>query len=92
MEFEQIKYLKPHLLKNEETDAIDLKNKINSTTQYNIIANSKVVNLNDIHNSLQYNNIKNFKNVNIIYRNSVNMKQIRDSGYLESLIFEFIKM
>ena len=71
---------------------INLKNYINNKTKYKLIGNKNITDNNDIHCIQQCDNIKDFENVNIIYKENINMREIRDSGELKKLIFEFVNL
>lgn len=80
---------KKNIFSKNNIQYIDLKKFINSTTKYKLIGDLSKKNKNDLHHISQCDNIKNFKNVNIVYKNKVNLKQIRDSGELKKIIIEF---
>ena len=69
---------------------INLKNYINDKTKYKLIGDKTATDIDDLHSIEHCNNIKDFHNVEIIYKEKVNMKEIRDSGELKELILEFV--
>lgn len=69
---------------------IDLKKYINNKTKYKLIGDKSITDINHAHSIEQCNHIKDFDNVEIIYKEKVDIKEIRDSGELKELILEFV--
>ena len=84
--------IRKNIFDKDNIKYINLKNYINNKTKYKLIGNKNITDNNDIHCIQQCDNIKDFENVNIIYKEKVNMREIRDSGELKKLIFEFVKL
>ena len=83
-------YSEKHLFNNSNINYIDLKKHINSVTKYKLIGDV-CINVDDVrHHIKQCDNLKDFKNVEIIYKKGVFLREIRDSGELKNLIFEFV--
>lgn len=84
--------IRKNIFDKDNIKYINLKNYINNKTKYKLIGNKNITDNNDIHCIQQCDNIKDFENVNIIYKEKVNMREIRDSGELKKLIFEFVNL
>ncbi len=82
--------IREDIFNDDNIKYIDLKEYINNKTKYKLIGDKTATDINDIHCIEQCNNIKDFDNVEIIYKEKVNMKYIRDSGELKELILEFV--
>ena len=84
--------IRKNIFDKDNIKYINLKNYINNKTKYKLIGNKNITDNNNIHCIQQCDNIKDFENVNIIYKEKVNMRKIRDSGELKKLIFEFVNL
>tara|TARA_B100000927_G_C16298450_1_gene402462 strand:- start:70 stop:744 length:675 start_codon:yes stop_codon:yes gene_type:complete len=82
--------IREEIFNDDNIKYINLKEYINNKTKYKLIGDKNATDINDIHGIEQCNNIKDFHNVEIIYKEKVNMKEIRDSGELKELILEFV--
>ena len=69
---------------------IDLKKYINNKTKYKLIGDTSITDINHAHSIEQCNHIKDFDNVEIIYKEKVDIKEIRDSGELKELILDIV--
>jgi hypothetical protein len=69
----------------------NLKPFINNCTKYIIYGDTSIKDRTDLHHVLQVNNLQGFKNVNIVYKNGLSLKSIRDSGELRNLIITALK-
>jgi predicted esterase YcpF (UPF0227 family) len=61
----------------------DLKNVINKSTKYIVHGDVLNIDKNDLHNIYECYNISEFKNVHIIEHKNLNMKKLRDQGYIK---------
>lgn len=84
--------IRKNIFDKDNIKYINLKNYINNKTKYKLIGDKNITDNNDIHCIQQCDNIKDFENVNIIYKENINMREIRDSGELKKLIFEFVNL
>lgn len=65
---------------------IDLsKNIINNTTKYYLYGDSSITNINDLHHKKHCENINNYPNVKIIYKNGIDLHQMKNSGELYNI-------
>jgi hypothetical protein len=62
---------------------------INKTTNYYLYGDMSITDINDTHHIKHCTNISNYINVNIIYKNGINLKQMKDSGDL-FIIYNYI--
>jgi len=62
----------------------NLKYIINNKTKYILYGNTNIKDENDCHHISQCNNLNNFTNINIIYKNGLNMKELRDNGIIKN--------
>lgn len=72
------------------TDYADLKNIINSNTQYILFGDKSVTDINDSHHISQCEMLETFSNVKIIKKDSIDMKILRDSGTIKDTIDRII--
>lgn len=77
--------------KSNLTNPIDekygnLKNIINQTTKYILIGDIRIKNIDDSHHISQCENLKERRNVQIIKFNGVNLKKLRNNGFIKILI------
>jgi predicted esterase YcpF (UPF0227 family) len=64
----------------------DLKNIVNTNTQYKIIGHLCEKDVNNNHHISQCRNLNGFENVKVIELRIVNLKKLRDNGYIKTLI------
>ncbi len=80
--------IKEDIFNDDNIKYIDLKKYINNKTKYKLIGDK--TDNDPCHSIEQCNHIKDFDNVEIIYKEKVDIKEIRDSGELKELILEFV--
>lgn len=68
----------------------NLKNIINKNTKYVICGDTSVINKNGNHHISHCENIECFSNVKIIKMNGVDMKRLRDNGFIKKLIDDIL--
>jgi hypothetical protein len=71
-------------------DYSNLNSIINKNTKYILYGDTSVTNINDSHHILQCENIECFENVELIKKNSINLKQIRDNGDIKKIIDDIL--
>jgi hypothetical protein len=76
--------------KNVDEKYRDIAPYINSSTKYYLYGDSRIVNINDCHNINQCERISCHKNVNIIKKNKINIKEMRDNGELYDILHRCI--
>ena len=65
---------------------IDLsKDIINNTTRYYLCGDRSITDVNDLHHIKHCKNISNYQNVRIMYKNGLDLKQMRNSGELHNI-------
>jgi predicted esterase YcpF (UPF0227 family) len=64
---------------------------LNQDTQYYLYGDISIKDVNDLHHIAQCKNLENYKNCKIIYKNEINLRQMRDNGELKE-IFESVIM
>jgi len=65
---------------------IDLsQNIINNTTKYYLCGDSSITNVNDLHHIKHCKNISSYQNVKIMYKNGIDLKQMRNTGELYNM-------
>ena len=81
-----IAYIPITMFQNRMIDSkyFNLKNIINNKTKYILYGNTNNKDKNDCHHISQCNNLNNFTNINIIYKNGLNMKELRDNGIIKN--------
>ena len=68
----------------------NLKNIINTHTNYIVYGDTSILNKHDNHHILHGDNIDCFSNVRLIKIHGLDMKQLRDSGLIQQLIYDVI--
>lgn len=68
------------------TKYANLKNIINNTTQYNLHGDTSIRIKNDAHHISHCTNIEHYDNVNVIKHDKINMKTLRDNGFIKKLL------
>jgi len=68
----------------------NLKNIINNNTKYIICGDTSIQDKNNAHHILHCENIDCFSNVKIININGVDMKQLRDNGFIKKIINDIL--
>jgi len=71
-------------------DYSNLKSIINNNTKYVLYGETGVTNINGFHHISQCENIKCFANVEIIKKNTINLKQMRDNGDIKKIIDDIL--
>ena len=72
---------------------VDLsKNIINNITKYHLYGDTSIKNINDHHHIKHCKNISNYPNVNIIYKEGINLKQMKSDGELYNIYNNIINI
>lgn len=86
-----IAYIPQTTLKNaHDVQYSDLKNIINANTKYTLYGDLDVYDIHHLHHVSHCDNLGKFKNVTIIRKNGINMKQLRDTGEIVTIIDSII--
>jgi hypothetical protein len=82
----------PQTLLNNPIDIkySNLKNIINENTKYIVCGDTSIRNNEDNHHISHYENIECFSNVKIIKMNGLNLKQLRDNGFIKIIIDDIL--
>ncbi len=78
------------LIKNYDKKYINLKNIINKDTKYYVYGDLSITHINDSHHISQVTNIEHFPNVTVYKRNSINIKNMKNSGELLNILQNII--
>lgn len=87
-----VAFIPPTILKKPINSKYqDLKNVINSQSNYLLYADLSITNINDMHHVSQCQNIDCFSNVTVVNNPIINMKKLRDTGIIKDIIDNFSK-
>ncbi len=82
-----ISFMPQTILKNPiDSNYIDLKNVINSSTKYLLYGNTTIIDTNNLHHILHCENIECFNNVKVVKRECCYLPRLRDNGVLKEII------
>jgi len=86
-----ISFVPQTILKNPiNSNYSNLRNVINKNTSYFLYGNKSVQDSNDIHHISHCENLEHFQNVKIIKAENCILKELRDNGYIKTLIESII--